>query len=86
MTTLGIAEKKWTRKMEDAGVKWKSSVTGKTDEWAKGMANFLGISDINPSKKEAYTKGIEAVTPEDFAKAVSGKADKWARKLKEAFE
>jgi len=85
MTTLDLAKSKWTRKMEGAGARWKSAVTGKVDEWASGLASFLGISDISPEKKTAWVKGIESVSAEDFAKAVRGKADKWARKLKEAF-
>lgn len=86
MTTLSLAEKKWSRKMENAGVKWKKGVTGKVDTWATAMADFLGIPDISPEKKKAFAEGIGAVTPEDFQTAVKGKADYWARKLKEAFE
>jgi len=86
MTTLSLAEKKWERKMANAGTKWKSGVSGKVDEWARGLANFLGISDISTEKKSAWSEGINSVTAEDFSSAVRGKADKWARKLKEAFE
>jgi len=85
MTTLDLAKGKWARKMEGAGKRWKSGVTGKVDEWASAMASFLNIPSISAEKKSAWAKGIESVSAEDFAKAVRGKADKWARKLKEAF-
>jgi hypothetical protein len=31
-----------------------------------------------------WKEGVDAVTPEDFARAVSGKEDIWARRLSEA--
>jgi len=71
--------------MAGAGTRWKSHISGKVDEWAKGLANFLGLPDISAEKKEAWKEGVDAVTAEDFSRAVKGKAEKWARKLKEAF-
>jgi len=85
MTTLELAKKKWARKMARVGARWKKAVTDKTEAFAKGMARFLGIPDISAEKKTAWSEGVGAVTAEDFAKAVKGKEDKWATRLKEAF-
>jgi len=84
MTTIALAKKKWRRKMENAGTKWKRGVTDKSTEYGKGMASFLGVPSIKSEKIEAYKKGVESVTPEDFQKAIRGKEDKWASRLKEA--
>jgi hypothetical protein len=82
---LEIAKKKWARKMERAGPRWKKGVTDKSSEYAKRMAEFLGIPSISGEKVEAYRSGVGAVTAEDFASAVRGKETKWAEKLREAF-
>lgn len=85
MPTLETAMKKWARKMKTAGTRWKKGVTDKTDAFAKGLARFLGLPDISDAKKTAWSEGVGSITAEDFARAVSGKEEKWARRLKEAF-
>lgn len=85
MTTLALARKKWARKMSKAGPIWKAHVTDKTADFAKGMASFLGLPDINPVRKTAYTEGVGAVSASDFAEAVKGKDAKWEKRLREAF-
>ncbi|RLG44789.1 MAG: hypothetical protein DRN81_03635 [Thermoproteota archaeon] len=84
MTTISLAEKKWERKMKNAGEKWKKGITGKSDEYAKGLASFLGVASIRPDVVKAYEEGVAEVTPAEFQSAVSGKGKVWARKLKEA--
>lgn len=85
MTTIELAMKKWARKMARAGPRWKRGVTDKVTAFAKRMAEFLGLPDISEEKKAAWKEGVEAVTAEDFQKAVKGKESKWAERLKEAF-
>ncbi|MFQ6055180.1 MAG: hypothetical protein ACE5KE_00305 [Methanosarcinales archaeon] len=85
MTTIALAQKKWERKMATAGPRWKKGVTDAVGRFASGMARFLGISDISPEKKTAWSEGTGAVSAEDFASAVKGKGPKWAERLKSAF-
>jgi len=85
MTTLSAAEKKWERRMANAGKHWKEVMPEKTDDWAKGMAKFLGLPKINNEKIEAFQEGIKNTKAEDFQSAVEGKGPIWAKRLKEVF-
>jgi len=87
MTTLKLAKKKYARKMKTAGRRWKKGVTDKGSEYRKGLANFFGVSpeSIDDDRVKAYTAGVDDVSAEDFQKAVEGKEEKWAKRLKEAF-
>jgi hypothetical protein len=85
MTKLPLAKKKYADKMKTRGPVWKKRVTGKEEVYAKAVADFLGIPSISTEKKELYKAGIDRVSAEDFAKAVEGKEEKWARRLIEAF-
>jgi len=80
MTTLTLAKKKWERKMRNAGAKWKKNVNPKA--YAEGIKAFLG--SVNPDVVKAYEEGVSSVTAEEFQSAVTGKSEKWARKLKQA--
>lgn len=87
MSTLALAKKKYARKMRNAGSKWKRAVTGKGPAYREGLARFFGVSpeSIDETRVSAYTAGVEAVSAEDFQAAVSGKEEKWAKRMKEAF-
>ena len=86
MATLETAKRKWARKMANAGPRWKQAVSGKAAEYARGMGQFLGISiSTTHPKVQAWQEGVDAVSPEDFQRAVAGKEEKWARRLREAF-
>jgi len=85
MATLETAKKSYERASKYMGANWKKGVTDKADVYAKEMASFLGLPRINPARKEKWSSGVADVTAEDFSKAVRGKADKWARRLREAF-
>ena len=86
MTTLELAKRKWARKMARAGPIWKRRVTDKSDEYAKGMSDFLGITvPVTHERVRNWKEGVDAVSADDFAAAVRGKEDKWADRLKEAF-
>jgi hypothetical protein len=87
MATLESAKAKWARKMADAGPKWYDGVKDKGDDYCKGMADFLGTTPdyCMRTKSDLYTKGVDAVGASGFGAAVSGKEEKWAKKLKEAF-
>ena len=84
MTTLESAKRKWARKMAQAGPKWKKGVTGKETAWCEGVARFLGTGTCNPDALNAYRAGVDAVSAEEFGRAVAGKEEKWAKKLREA--
>jgi hypothetical protein len=83
ITTIELAKRKWARKMKDAGPRWKKGVTDKTEAYKKGLALFSGVT-VGPTMPSHWKEGVDAVSPEDFAKAVAGKEDIWARKLSEA--
>ncbi|MEO0090849.1 MAG: hypothetical protein ABIK75_07095 [candidate division WOR-3 bacterium] len=86
MTTIELAKKKWARKMERAGQKWKKGVTDKSSRYAKGVSLFIGKPVPETHEKViGWREGVEAVTPEDFANAVRGKEAYWAEKYIEAF-
>ena len=84
MTTLELAKKKYERKMEKAGPRWKEGVKNKQSAYAEGVARFLGVRPEEIGKDDDWQEGVDAVSAEDFAAAVKGKGDKWARRLKEA--
>lgn len=87
MATLETAKDKWTRKTSMGARKWKTKVEAYgIPKYPKAMADFLGLPAINPDRAKAYEEGVRAVSSEQFIKAVEGKADKWATKLREAFE
>lgn len=81
MPTPELAKKKWRRKVK--GEKWKRGVTGKEDEFCKGVAEFLGVPTCNPEVLQAYREGINAVSAADFDRAVSGKEEKWLQRYRE---
>lgn len=83
MSTLALAKGKWIRKMRDAGAKWKAHVTGKRSAYAEGLGRFAGVT-AGASMPSHYEEGVNAVTPDEFQSAVSGKEDKWASRLVEA--
>lgn len=83
MATLATAKEKYAYKMSKAGPVWKSGVTDKSDEYSKGVSDFIG-RPTNPAKVEAWRAGTDRITAEKFAEAVRGKEDKWARRLVEA--
>lgn len=58
-------------------------MTGKEDEFCRGVAEFLGVGSCNPEVLSAYREGIADVTASDFDAAVRGKEDKWAREYRE---
>lgn len=82
--TLEYAKKKWEEKMEKVAPRWKKGVTGKAKAYAEGVAAFLGVSPEEIGRDDDWQAGVDRVSPEDFASAVRGKGDKWARRLKEA--
>jgi hypothetical protein len=81
MSKVELAKRKWVRKVK--GSKWKSGVTGKEDEWCKGVAEFLGVSTCSPERLTAFREGIAGVSASDFDTAVRGKEEKWARRYRE---
>jgi hypothetical protein len=81
MSKLEAAKKKWARKVK--GERWKAGVTGKEDEYCKGVAEFLGVATCNPERLAAYREGIAATSAEYFDTRVRGKEEKWARRYKE---
>lgn len=83
---IDAARDKWERKMSNAGAKWKRGVTGKVSAFAKGMAEFLGLSDINSLKKDAWTAGVDATSADSFQSMVAGKGPKWEAKLIDSFK
>ena len=85
MTTIELAKAKYAAKMARAGPRWKKRVTDKVSDYAKGVARFLGISDISSDKKTAWSEGVGRVSADEFQRAVSGKETRWADRLREAF-
>ena len=83
MTTMELAKAKWARNMRDAGAKWKKGVTGKEAAYREGLGTF-SKGAVGASMPAHWAEGVGAVTPEEFANAVSGKEGKWASRLAEA--
>jgi len=81
MSKVELAKKKWVRKVK--GEKWKKGVTGKEDEFCKGVAEFLGVGTCNPEVLQHYREGVAAVSAADFDAAVKGKEEKWIRRYRE---
>lgn len=72
---------KWERKMSTvAPAKWKKNLS--PDKWKAGL-DVAGAS-VGPTMYNEYRDAINKVTAEDFARAVKGKGEKWATRLKEA--
>lgn len=83
--TIEMAKKAWADKMRFAGPRWKAGVEAGKGFWKKGVAEFLGVSEgsIDPTRVSAYEAGVGRVSADDFARAVSGKEEKYGRKLLE---
>lgn len=79
--SVELAKKKWREKV--SGAKWKKGVTGKEDEFCRGIAEFLGVATCNPDILEAYRSGVARVSAEDFEAAIRGKEEKWLRRYRE---
>jgi hypothetical protein len=82
MSTIELAKAKYARKMATAGAKWKQGVTGKAEAYAEGMAAFG--APVGSVTRASYSAGVEAVSADAFQRTVTGKEEKWARKLKAA--
>jgi hypothetical protein len=82
MTTMTLAKEKWARKMRDAGAKWKAGVSGKEGAYRDGLARLSGT--VGSTMPSHWAEGVDAVSADEFGRAVAGKEDKWASKLAEA--
>lgn len=80
MSALERAKKKWIRATAGKGAKWKEAAEAATETACAEMERFVGHEV--PEWCESQKSGIEAVSAEEFAAAVEGKAEKWARGMK----
>lgn len=77
------SQEKWERKTAGAGSKWKANVQGKRSEWEAEMADFLGVSTDQITKGDEWETEVNAVSSSEFQNSISGKGDKWARRVRE---
>lgn len=80
MATLESAKRKWERKTANAGPKWKASVT--KEKYMAGMDEFG--TPVGPMTGQNYADGVGEISAAEFQAAITGKGEKWARRLKEA--
>ncbi|RLF78770.1 hypothetical protein DRN32_06320 [Thermococci archaeon] len=82
MATITSAKKKWGAKMPLKGPAWKKGVETaiKGDHYSKGLKEFLEGREPNPEIVKMWKEMTGKVTAEDFASAVRGKEEKWARR------
>ena len=86
MATITTAKAKWARKMANVGPKWKKRVTDKTEAYREGLRRFVEGAPVGDAMVSNWKAGIDAVTPDYFQKAVSGKEEVYARKFLEAVQ
>jgi hypothetical protein len=84
MATISTAKAKWARKMRNAGEKWKKRVTGKEEAFREGLRRYAEGAPVGDLIVSNWKSGVDAVTPDYFQKAVSGKEEVYARKFLEA--
>lgn len=76
--TLEYAARKWERKTSAVGEKWKAAASAAAPTACENMASFLGKSPLEiRGWCETQKAGIEAVSPEDFQRAITDKRAKW---------
>ena len=82
---IDYAKEKWRRKMTTTAPRnWKAHVTNKKDKYARGVAEFIGVSPAQIGKADTWQRAVDAVSEADFARAVAGKEEKWKRNYIEA--
>ncbi|MGC9200804.1 MAG: hypothetical protein ACP5F8_02500 [Candidatus Aenigmatarchaeota archaeon] len=82
--TLEYGKKKWAAKTAGKGEKWHKRVTSPEakERYDKNFAAYAGTTRnvLTP----VWFERVSGVTPEDFNKAIEGKADKYAENLRRA--
>lgn len=80
IATIDMGQRKWERKMANAGERWKAGTAGATQRWAAGL-QAAGAAP-GPLTTQAYEAGLSATSASDFQASVSGKGSKWAENFR----
>ncbi len=78
-----IGKPKWEKNTAAAAEVWKSEVTSSEAEtrYVDNLGRSAGVS-VGPITRGNWKAGVGATPAAEFARGVSGKADKWLRKFK----
>ncbi len=75
----------WESHLERAADKWKQGVTESQDDYRRGLANFLGVSenDISQNVSHRWDESVEQMSPEEFRQSIEGEGADWLVNLYE---
>lgn len=75
----------WESHLERAADQWKQGVTESQDDYRKGLANFLGVSEneISQNVSHEWDQSVTQMSPEEFRETIQGQGADWLTGLYE---
>ncbi|WP_435182000.1 hypothetical protein [Halorussus sp. AFM4] len=75
----------WESHLERAADQWKQGVTESQDDYRRGLANFLGVSenDISQNVSHQWDEGVSQMSPDEFRQSIEGEGADWLVNLYE---
>lgn len=70
----------WESGMQGAADSWKAGVSraGADEDYAQGLANYLGVSAGSITTDDDWRAGVADVSESEFQQSIEGKGQKWA--------
>ncbi|WP_435179903.1 hypothetical protein [Halorussus sp. AFM4] len=75
----------WESHLERAADQWKQGVTESQDDYRRGLANFLGVSEneISQNVSQEWDESVTQMSPEEFQQSIEGEGADWLVNLYE---
>lgn len=69
----------WESHLERAADHWKQGVTQSQDDYRRGLANFLGVSEneISENVSHSWDESVSNMSPEEFRNSIQGEGADW---------
>lgn len=75
----------WEAHLERAADQWKQGVTESQDDYRRGLANFLGVSEneVSENVSHQWDESVSQMSPEEFRQSVEREGADWLTGLYE---
>lgn len=75
----------WEAHLERAADQWKHGVTESQDDYRRGLAKFLGVSEneISENVSHEWDESVSQMSPEEFKQSIEGEGADWLTGLYE---
>lgn len=75
----------WESHLERAADHWKQGVTQSQDDYRRGLANFLGVSENEISERVSHNwdESVANMSPDEFREKIQGQGADWLTGLYE---